>query len=800
MKLAIAIVKDNYHSDIRSIIEKANISGEHLFVINNSFDVDYSSEYKHVVNISKEHHGIIEGYNQIIDYVLGLDGDFTHILFIDEHAVLAKDFFKHMVDEITGHHLEQEINNTVFTTYLFDEKKDKHYSYSTNKSSFLDYRKQVINHKIGAKQTKFNNLFFLVPIDILKECRLPSYLYSFIGCNYSFVFNSNVMTLDTVSCHNIPYELKMNQSDLYYYFRNSMLVAKLFKKDNLLSTISKKVKEEVIADMMFYRYNDAKATLLGTMDYLRGAEFLSKVDLETLDVSLNRLNYYLWTPNELDTFFTWRVWETTREPIGFFEKRKNIKNNGYIDEKASDHSVIDMYNQIPFSTFNTKKILSWDMDGNVGFVTRKNETEIKWCLKKLDAILSGLENKQGITSDDYIINEGNKPVCYYHKLHESDSSYLDSVIKTREEYSQKYLAKQLDKKILLSVGTRLGFCDNPKYILLELLKRQPQCEIVWAAHKPELCDEIKDLGQIKIINIHDTELFLDELYTSKVVIYDDNLPIEFVPKKDQILINTWHGGVNYKNIGLNGERFLEEADKELFMLSNPKPTYFIAGSEFFLEDTAKAFNYPKEVFVKTGLPRNDVLINHSKNIGETIKKKLGIEKDTKICLYAPTFRNDNVASIHNLDVKRLLTILTTRFGGNWKLLYRGHTFTVNFWTDQGFLDVTNYPDQQEILLITDVLISDYSSMMWDASLLGIPTFTYSPDFYQYLKFERGFAYEISKFPFKIAKNNDELETAISSFNEVEFKKKIDAHFKDAKTYDKGNASKQVVDIILPYIK
>ena len=251
---------------------------------------------------------------------------------------------------------------------------------------------------------------------------------------------------------------------------------------------------------------------------------------------------------------------------------------------------------------------------------------------------------------------------------------------------------------------------------------------------------------------------------------------------------------------MNGERFLEEADKELFMLSNPKPTYFIAGSEFFLEDTAKAFNYPKEVFVKTGLPRNDVLINHSKNIGETIKKKLGIEKDTKICLYAPTFRNDNVASIHNLDVKRLLTILTTRFGGNWKLLYRGHTFTVNFWTDQGFLDVTNYPDQQEILLITDVLISDYSSMMWDASLLGIPTFTYSPDFYQYLKFERGFAYEISKFPFKIAKNNDELETAISSFNEVEFKKKIDAHFKDAKTYDKGNASKQVVDIILPYIK
>ena len=783
ISLCVAIVNDKYNSNIPEIINNLSVTQNDnvVILINSLFAKDFSNISDKIINVSKKHCGVIEGYNQIIDFLSENHQEITHVLFIDEDEHISKNDLKNILDEI------EENSKSVLSAKFLNVEKEYQYIYNNEMESVLNIRDHIKKTYMVVSDemhVKFNKGFFCVPFDLLKNIMLPNYLYTLNGCNYSLIFSDTpVKLMNSIYSKNDPYELHMNQSDLFYYFRNTLIIHKLFKKEVNINQIIKDCKNELNIYFSFYRYNDIKAILLGVNDFLLGNDFLEETNYELIDVSIHRLNYFLWTSNELDTFFTWKEWEKTREQILDNEKELSINNHGYLDANAKEYAVIDMYNQTPFSTFNVKKILNWDIENEVGYVTRKSNETIEWCINEFNKLRSNLL-KGFVTSN-------NEPHEYHHIISKSRIDEYNSLLKQREENYKNHGFAIIKNRVVFSVGTRLGFCDNPKYILLEMIKEMPNLEYIWLAHKPEMCDDITKLG-VKVINMHDIKLLYEYLNTAKILIYDDNLPGDFVAKKKQILINTWHGAINYKNIGLKGESFNDDIDNKIFLLSNPKPKYFIAGSKTFLTDTAKSFRYPKRIFLKSGLPRNDILFNKNSIDLEAIKNKIGIDKNDKVCLYAPTFRNDNVASIHKLDIDTLKSTLEKKFGGRWKILYRGHVFTVNFWTKKNFIDVTNYLDQQELLLLTDVLISDYSSVMWDASLLNIPVFIYAPDYYEYLKFERGFAYKMSKIPFKIALNNDELKNAILDFDNDKYLSDIHLHHKKEKSYDKGISSKTVV--------
>ena len=348
-----------------------------------------------------------------------------------------------------------------------------------------------------------------------------------------------------------------------------------------------------------------------------------------------------------------------------------------------------------------------------------------------------------------------------------------------------------EKSILFFAYKRNGYGDNLKYVCEELL--HSDCNIVWVTKNVESCDEIKSKG-IRVIRPATLSYIFAQL-KAKTVIYNDAIPPYMPKKKGQIYVNLWHGGMNFKHIGYD---YLGDKSKiyfKKFALGNPQPDYYVSGSRFFTEDTAKSFRYDEKIFLPCGLPRNDILFDDKKKSAtkERVKKLYGVEQ--KIVLFAPTFRNSYVSETHSLDFLALKTALSKRFGGEWIVFYRKHYFSKGN-TEGDFIDCSDYADMQELLVSADVLISDYSSCMYDASFLKIPIFVYATDIDNYVNNERAFAYPIDKWPYPIAADNEELERNILTFDEQSYMLNTDRFLKDVGSYENADSSKTVARLIL----
>ena len=110
-------------------------------------------------------------------------------------------------------------------------------------------------------------------------------------------------------------------------------------------------------------------------------------------------------------------------------------------------------------------------------------------------------------------------------------------------------------------------------------------------------------------------------------------------------------------------------------------------------------------------------------------------------------------------------------------------------------DVSDYPDMQELLLVSDVLVSDYSSCMWDFCLTGNPCFVFAGDLEEYEQTDRGFACPMENWPYMAAYDMEQLEQNIRSFDAEGYSQKVTTHLQEMKSYDKGNAAWQVAEMI-----
>lgn len=796
-KICTLIVREHYNQNLTEIFDKLHVDKypDHLFYVLDKFD-NFSFSADNVFVVKNDYRGIINGYNQMIDLVKTKHKkSVTNFLFISEEAKLSDDPLAILIDRLDN--VDRE--TSIYTARLKDLEKGLSYEYLRN-SFLLKYRATVLttNEEYNTihKPRCFSTVFFCMPAKTVYDYRLNDKLYTLKGCNFDCFYGESVVApLNKIICDNKPYEIKMNNSDLYYFFRNNIILQLSRRKAFSFDPFMHLLEEEILIHLLFYKYNTAKAILFAVLDGYKHVKAIASADASYLDSDINRINYYLWNQNELRLRFDDEMYWGGMSPIAKELFVINKENYGYIDEFAEDYAIVDIYNPVPYTTFNVKEILNWSIEDNNGYITSRDQDEIDQCLELLQEIKNIInpKNRKIIIKQSLAIHKPNhKNVKYSHDF----SCGLLKKKQLIDEARQELLAKDINvnpKKVVFYVGTRLGVCCNPKYVLNEIIQRNLDYELVWIAHKPEMCQELLDKN-VKVVPLIDSDQVLEQLCEAKIIIYNDSLPITFVPRNDQVLINTWHGAINYKKIGYDGEIFNNDVEKELFKLVNPSPKYMVAGSEAFINSTSMAFGFKKEIFIKTGLPRNDVLF--SKVDKNELKRKLGLPLNKKICVYAPTFRKDNVASIFGLDLVLLKKSLQERFSGNWIVVFRGHVFTVNFWSDQGFIDLTNYPDQQELLLVADVVVSDYSSIMWDASLRRIPVFIYCPDYCEYMQYERSFAFDMKKVPYPLCMNNNELAAAIINFDENKYLEDIEKHHHDCVSYDKGDASKQIVDLVI----
>ena len=347
-----------------------------------------------------------------------------------------------------------------------------------------------------------------------------------------------------------------------------------------------------------------------------------------------------------------------------------------------------------------------------------------------------------------------------------------------------------DNLILFSCFGGKKYDDSPKaiYELMVSDNRFKNYRFVWAFHNPEKFD-IKGAELIKTDNLR---YFITAL---KARVWITNSSIErglYFKGKRTLYFNTWHGTPIKKmgnDIAANNKAFVIKKKMKIDAMT--------VQSDFEAEVFSKMFNIPMRYMLKIGLPRNDTLADFKNEKKEHIKKKLGIPFDKKIILYAPTFREFERDSANNCILKPPLDI------SKWKrtlcdeycVLFRAHyevAKSMKFRNDGFIYDMSLYPNLNELMLVSDILISDYSSIFFDFSIMDKTMFHFTYDYDKYNS-ERGMYFDIREY-LSGSENEDELLSILRHYDEMTEKAK-NKIFRQKYVNYYGNASFKAVEYI-----
>lgn len=354
------------------------------------------------------------------------------------------------------------------------------------------------------------------------------------------------------------------------------------------------------------------------------------------------------------------------------------------------------------------------------------------------------------------------------------------------------------KQDLIVLCNVWGIGDNAKYVMKELVRRKVKekknYRIVFITNHP------KKYGNVPNVKVCKTNSIPAIYYLAVGRIWvDNNRKENYIRKrKGQYYIQTWHGGIALKKIEKDyqdnlGDTYISNAKRDTKMAN-----LYISNSNFCTNMYRNSFWYQGEI-LECGSPRNDILINQNPGLEQHVREKLGISDKIKLAIYAPTYRESNDLTPYQLDYKNMLDTLEKKFGGKFVLAVRLHPLVAEqsnqLIYNEDIINATPYPDLYELMAIGDVLITDYSNIMFEFSYMKKPVFLYAKDRYEYEK-ERGFYFNYGELPYDIATNEEELIKFILDYKEEDYLDKVSNFFKDLELYETGHASKTVVDRIL----
>ena len=379
---------------------------------------------------------------------------------------------------------------------------------------------------------------------------------------------------------------------------------------------------------------------------------------------------------------------------------------------------------------------------------------------------------------------------------------------TRNLYNSLHLAKApvQKNKIVFSNYFGKSYGCNPKYITQEIIKQKLPYEIVWLVENPET--ERKNFPPEVILKPYYSKDAMKELASAGVWV--DNTRKKYFwefglkKKEEQLYIQTWHGSLGIKKI----EGDIENEDqswREWAKIDSQNIDLVISNSKFEDEIFNRAFWYSGKI-LRVGHPRNDIFFCSNENkikIKNKVLKFLNLSPEFKTILYVPTFRDGGESDCFNIDSSKIVEAVQNKFGGNYKFLLRLHPYTPcgvkEFFKADCTVDATSYPDIQELLMAADIVITDYSSIMFDFMLTEKPVFIYARDIEKYNN-DRGFYYSLESTPFSISVNNEELVSNIQKFDKEQYIEKVKKFLSKFECIDDGHASERVVKIIKDYIE
>ncbi len=380
------------------------------------------------------------------------------------------------------------------------------------------------------------------------------------------------------------------------------------------------------------------------------------------------------------------------------------------------------------------------------------------------------------------------------KLHGVASALVRNVLKVF------WIFPLRENRIIFISHSGTQYSCNPKYISQYLGERYPgKFERIFALKLPE-----KWVGDGEKFVRFLSPRFLYDCLTAKVITSNCGMPTYLPKRKGQFVIDTWHGGGAYKRNNCNLENIgITKARREMLLYKSYCTNMVLSSSAVFsslvLPDLEP--NYKGEV-LPCGMPRNDILFqgNHVA-IRQKVCEDFGIGPGRKLVLYAPTSRGSfdtmtlrTSGSLEvGLDVGSLLEAARRMLNSDVVLLIRSHHATdlVSLGESQDVVDVSGYPDTQELLCAADMLVSDYSSIIWDYALTKKPCFLFVPDLDYYLTEDRGTYTPVETWPGIVCRSNEELCQAVLHFDEAGYVRKVERYLSDMGSYETGMACEQV---------
>ena len=350
--------------------------------------------------------------------------------------------------------------------------------------------------------------------------------------------------------------------------------------------------------------------------------------------------------------------------------------------------------------------------------------------------------------------------------------------------------------VVFSAFDYKSYNDNPRYVSEKLHELRPETKIVWLFKDVKEAYRRFDIPDYITAHCSIERRGVSAMARARVVVdnYAKRFYLKF-PGRGQIYINTWHGDRAFKKVGFDFKgqhlRMLEE-----------HCTLGITGSDYGDRQFRSAFHYKGEL-MKVGYPRNDILIRNDPAEAAAIREKLGIDANTRILLYAPTFRDveqrAHAAQKLRLDLYHVLDTLEKTTGESWKCLVRAHYLSYGIPMDDQtgrLVPASSYPEMAELLLVSDALLTDYSSCAGDYALLRRPIFLYQDDLHDYQTKSRELYFDMKDSPYWVASTPDELDRLIEASTPEGAKQNCDDILRFYGEAETGHAAQSIAEYII----
>lgn len=354
-----------------------------------------------------------------------------------------------------------------------------------------------------------------------------------------------------------------------------------------------------------------------------------------------------------------------------------------------------------------------------------------------------------------------------------------------------------EKAIVFESFLGKNYSDSPKYIYEEMDKNHKDFKFIWIFNeKREIPGNAKQVKRFSLAYYY-------YLATSKFWVSNSRLPMHLDKRKENVYLQTWHGTPLKRLVfDMNDVYSANPNYKKHFYKQSRRWDYLIAANQYSSEIFRSAFKFEKEM-LEYGYPRNDILAAPDREEKALqLKMKLGLPLNKKVILYAPTWRDDDFyePGKYKFQLRLNLQRMKEQLGEEYIILLRMHYFIADHVDTEGAegfaYNYSKYNDIADLFLVSDVLITDYSSVFFDYANLKRPILFYTYDLEKYRDTLRGFYINMeTEVPGPLLRDSDEVISTLQNLDQVEkqFKGNYDRFYDKYCGWEKGTATKKVVE-------